>query len=99
MDTTGELTLNLVSYNYLSRRFQPRAATQQTNIQLPLPVNIPGEDPIYDRELNAKIYAILNDKLLNEWNVYVALFFHGDTWWCRCSAQVWNEVRRICHEL
>ena len=39
-----------------------------------------------------RINILLRDKLLYEWRVYVAHFFHGNFWWVRASAQVWNEV-------
>ncbi|KAI0784243.1 PLP-dependent transferase [Abortiporus biennis] len=62
-----------------------------TNVRLPLPVNITGLDPVWTPELLKKADTILREKLLNEWNVYVAHYFHGGAIWIRASAQVWNE--------
>ncbi|CAL1716184.1 unnamed protein product [Somion occarium] len=63
-----------------------------TNVQLPLPVEEPGSGSVYSRETLIKINEFLKDKLLNEKNAYVAHFFHAGAWWCRASAQVWNEI-------
>lgn len=61
----------------------------QTNVQLPLPAKHP-------RETLLKINETLKGKLLDEANVYVAHFYHVGQWWCRASAQTWNEVRAPC---
>lgn len=61
---------------------------------LPLPVEkTPGE--VYTREQLMKIYTFLEHQLLLEWKAYAALYFHGGGWWCRCSAQVFNEVSTV----
>ncbi|KAI8980100.1 PLP-dependent transferase [Trametes punicea] len=62
-----------------------------SDVLLPLPVEkTPGE--VYSREQLVKINLFLREKLLNEWNAYAAHYFHAGAWWCRCSAQVFNEV-------
>ncbi|KZT06166.1 PLP-dependent transferase [Laetiporus sulphureus 93-53] len=62
-----------------------------TNVLLPLPVEeTMGE--VYSKEVLYKIYGILREKQLYEWNTYAAHYFHAGGWWCRCSAQVWNEI-------
>ncbi|KAI0833344.1 PLP-dependent transferase [Trametes gibbosa] len=61
------------------------------NVQLPLPVEkTKGE--IYTHDQLVKIYFFLQEKLLLEWKTFAALYFHGGAWWCRCSAQVYNEI-------
>ncbi|OBZ72541.1 hypothetical protein A0H81_07972 [Grifola frondosa] len=61
-----------------------------TNVLLPLPVeNTKGE--VYSGEVLSAINSQLREKLLYEWNTYAAHYFHAGGWWCRCSAQVWNE--------
>ncbi len=61
---------------------------------LPLPVatSEQNSEPLYTSELQLKIDQMLKKKLLYEWNTYVAHYYHNGAWWCRCSAQVWNEV-------
>ncbi|KAH9850270.1 PLP-dependent transferase [Lenzites betulinus] len=61
------------------------------NVQLPLPVEkTKGE--VYTPEQLSTIYTMLLEKLLLEWKTFAAVYFHGGAWWCRCSAQVYNEV-------
>ncbi|KAI0368661.1 PLP-dependent transferase [Pilatotrama ljubarskyi] len=61
------------------------------NVLLPLPVEkTPGE--VYTHAQLVEINLYLRDKLLGEWKTYAAHYFHGGGWWCRCSAQVFNEV-------
>ena len=48
---------------------------------------------VYTPEMIKAINAFLQQKLLREWKTYAAHFFHNGAWWCRCSAQVFNEVR------
>ena len=63
----------------------------QPNVALPLPAErTPGE--IYTPEQLKKIDLYLREKLLKEWKTYAAHYFHAGRWWCRCSAQVFNEV-------
>ncbi|GBE88395.1 Hercynylcysteine sulfoxide lyase [Sparassis crispa] len=62
-----------------------------TNVLLPLPVESSPLD-VYTPEILASIHALLIERLLSEWNTYAAYYFHGGAWWCRCSAQVWNEL-------
>ncbi|KAH9902928.1 PLP-dependent transferase [Cubamyces lactineus] len=106
MDETGELTLNMVSmrvlrlssrgYELSDRRSKSDSSTDiayraQSNVALPLPAEkTPGE--VYTREQLHKINLHLRHKLLNEWNAYAAHYFHAGRWWCRCSAQVFNEI-------
>jgi len=61
------------------------------NVLLPLPVEKTRGQIYTSENLNA-INIFLREKLLYEWNAYAAHYFHGGGWWCRCSAQVWNEV-------
>ncbi|KAI0775301.1 PLP-dependent transferase [Trametes elegans] len=61
------------------------------NVQLPLPVEkTRGE--VYTYEQLVEINRTLQHKLLLEWKTYAAHYFHNGAWWCRCSAQVYNEV-------
>ena len=70
----------------------------QPNVALPLPAeNAPGE--VYTREQLKRIDLYLREKLLNEWKTYAAHYFHAGRWWCRCSAQVFNEVRNILSQM
>ncbi|TFK33142.1 PLP-dependent transferase [Crucibulum laeve] len=55
------------------------------NVELPLPTT-PSEID------QGKINEFLEHKLLYDWNVYAVHLYHGDCWWIRCSAQIWNEV-------
>jgi hypothetical protein len=32
-------------------------------------------------------------ELLEKWNTFGAIYYHNQTWYIRCSAQIWNEVR------
>ncbi|TFK94025.1 PLP-dependent transferase [Polyporus arcularius HHB13444] len=58
---------------------------------LPLPVEkTPGE--LYPPELRTKINLFLQSKLLLDWKTYAAHYYHNGAFWCRCSAQVFNEV-------
>ncbi|KAI0326635.1 PLP-dependent transferase [Cubamyces sp. BRFM 1775] len=61
------------------------------NVALPLPAEkTPGE--VYTREQLKQIDLFLREQLLNKWKTYAAHYFHAGRWWCRCSAQVFNEV-------
>ncbi|RPD58919.1 PLP-dependent transferase [Lentinus tigrinus ALCF2SS1-6] len=61
------------------------------NVQLPLPIEKqPGQ--VYSPELIAEINALFTRQLLLEWNTYTTHYFHNGAWWCRCSAQVYNEL-------
>ncbi|KAI0326632.1 PLP-dependent transferase [Cubamyces sp. BRFM 1775] len=62
-----------------------------TNVALPLPAE-KASGEVYTREQLQKINLHLRHKLLNEWNAYAAHYFHAGRWWCRCSAQVFNEI-------
>ncbi|KAH8099934.1 PLP-dependent transferase [Cristinia sonorae] len=63
-----------------------------TNVLLPLPVDLPGNTPVYTEENLAAMNIMLRDKLLDDWNVYAAHYYHAGAWWVRASAQVWNEI-------
>ncbi|KAI9057288.1 PLP-dependent transferase [Trametes sanguinea] len=61
------------------------------NVLLPLPVE-KSRGEVYTHEQLMKINSVLQHKLLLEWKTYAAHYFHAGGWWCRCSAQVFNEV-------
>ncbi|KAI0635825.1 PLP-dependent transferase [Trametes polyzona] len=62
-----------------------------TDVQLPLPVEkTRGE--VYTNEQLAEINQFLLRRLLLEWKTYAAHYYHAGGWWCRCSAQVFNEI-------
>lgn len=69
----------------------------QVNVQLPLPVE-KAQGDVYTPQSIGKINDFLRYKLLEEWKTSTAHFYHNGAWWCRCSAQVFNEVRgeRFC---
>jgi len=61
------------------------------NVLLPLPVeSVEGE--VYSKDVLRTINTQLREELLLKWNTYTAHYFHAGGWWCRCSAQVWNEI-------
>ncbi|KAI0926138.1 hypothetical protein AcW1_008381 [Taiwanofungus camphoratus] len=62
-----------------------------TNVLLPLPVE-GSTGQVYSYETLEAINTLFREKLLYEWNTYAAHYFHAGGWWCRCSAQVWNEI-------
>ena len=64
----------------------------QPNVQLPLPVES-KQGEIYTPELLRQINEIFRDKLLLEWKTFATYYFHNGAWWCRCCAQVFNDVR------
>ena len=100
MDPNGELTRSMVRaaphLPLVSReadpRHLPRLATPQSNILLPLPVEA-TKGAVYAPAQLAQIDMLFRRKLLLEWKTYAAHYFHAGGWWCRCSAQVFNEVR------
>ncbi|KAI0653063.1 PLP-dependent transferase [Cubamyces menziesii] len=62
-----------------------------TNVMLPLPIeSTPGE--VYSSEQIDDINVYLRDTLLHEWKTYTSHYVHAGAWWCRCSAQVFNEL-------
>ncbi|OCH92527.1 PLP-dependent transferase [Obba rivulosa] len=61
------------------------------NVLLPLPVQS-REGEVYSKDTLRAINDQLMEKLLLKWNTYAAHYFHAGGWWCRCSAQVWNEI-------
>lgn len=92
MDHTGELTLNMASFCRTLPTYDAHD-TLQTNVLLPLPVDVPGEPSVYTHENLPLINVMLREKLLDDWSVYAAHYWHAGAWWVRASAQVWNEVR------
>lgn len=54
-----------------------------------LPLPIPASFP--DNKL-VEIRALMETKLLDEWDCFAAVFVHDGKWWTRCSAQVWSQV-------
>ena len=48
-----------------------------------------------NKAVRIAIDEFFNKKLLLDWNTFVPAFYHDDSWWVRCSAQVWNEVSRF----
>ncbi|CAE7095508.1 unnamed protein product [Rhizoctonia solani] len=62
------------------------------NVQLPL--DAPAGIPV--NEL-ARIFHLINDRLLDEHNIYAPIYIHGNQWWTRCSAQIWNEESDFIH--
>ncbi|KAH8929276.1 PLP-dependent transferase, partial [Atractiella rhizophila] len=54
------------------------------NVSLPLVVS---DDP----KLRAKQFDFLKEQMFNH-NFYIPAFVHGDRWWLRISAQVYNEL-------
>ncbi|KIM79204.1 hypothetical protein PILCRDRAFT_823789 [Piloderma croceum F 1598] len=53
------------------------------NVLLPIPPRI---------KYTEAIDYTIRERLLNDWNTYVAHYTHNGKVWVRCSAQVWNEV-------
>jgi len=45
-----------------------------------------------DIKYTVGVDKILRDRLLNDWNTYLAHYPHNGKIWVRCSAQIWNEV-------
>ncbi|RPD59986.1 PLP-dependent transferase [Lentinus tigrinus ALCF2SS1-7] len=62
-----------------------------SNVQLPLPVE-KKRGEVYTTEQLYQINNFLKEKLLKEWKTYAAHYWHNGAWWCRCSAQVFNEL-------
>ncbi|PCH42559.1 PLP-dependent transferase [Wolfiporia cocos MD-104 SS10] len=47
---------------------------------------------VYTGTMSEKIDTALRESLFYAWNAYAAHYFYAGGWWCRCSAQIWNEV-------
>ncbi|KAL5634711.1 hypothetical protein ACGC1H_002676 [Rhizoctonia solani] len=62
------------------------------NVQLPL--DAPAG--ISSKELG-RIFRLIIDRLLDEHNVFAAIYIHDNHWWTRCSAQIWNEEFDFIH--
>ncbi|KEP51178.1 aminotransferase [Rhizoctonia solani 123E] len=62
------------------------------NVQLPL--DAPAG--ISSKELG-RIFRLIIDRLLDEHNVFAAIYIHDNHWWTRCSAQIWNEEFDFTH--
>jgi hypothetical protein len=56
----------------------------QVNVALPLPPDSRAHYTLVD--------STLRQRLLGEFNCYVAHYYHGGRWWARASAQVFTEV-------
>jgi hercynylcysteine S-oxide lyase len=63
-----------------------RSILLQVNVELPMPVGI---------EFRTDIDLKFKEKMLVKYKAYSAHFYHNNTWWTRCSAQVWTEVCTI----
>jgi len=63
-----------------------------TNVQLPLPIDSSDKPSVYTPKNVALIDTTIRDKMLHEWNLYVAHYFHAGGWWVRASTQVFNEI-------
>ena len=50
---------------------------------------------MYTTEQLIQINTFLKEQLLKKWKTYAAHYWHNGAWWCRCSAQVFNEVCMI----
>lgn len=57
----------------------------QSNIKLPLPTNVSNDK-------KTEVNDFLEISLLREYNVFAVTFYHNNSWWVRCSAQVFNDV-------
>ena len=57
----------------------------QVNVKLPLP-----ETP--KKAVKVAISGFLKKEVLLKWNTFASPFYHQNSWWIRCSAQVWNDV-------
>jgi len=55
------------------------------NVKLPLP-----ETP--KKAVKVAISGFLKKELLLKWNTFASPFYHQNSWWIRCSAQVWNDM-------
>jgi hypothetical protein len=77
----NELTLNMAGLYVLDHACTNR--TLQVNVLLPIPSRI---------KYTQAIDYTIRERLLNDWNTYVAHFTHNGKVWVRCSAQVWNEI-------
>ncbi|PCH42561.1 PLP-dependent transferase [Wolfiporia cocos MD-104 SS10] len=62
-----------------------------TNVLLPLPVET-TKGEIYTSATLNEINTMFRERLLYDYNAYAGHYFHAGGWWCRCSAQVWNEI-------
>lgn len=60
------------------------------NVKLPLPATP-------DRAVKDAIEDFFNKKLLLDWNTYAPAFYHDNSWWVRCCAQVCNEINDFEH--
>ncbi|GJJ08664.1 hypothetical protein Clacol_002883 [Clathrus columnatus] len=67
--------------------FPEELTLNMTNVRLPL--IIPDDFPI---ETLGTMRAEMEDKLMHEWDCFVAVFVHDKRWWTRCSAQVFNDI-------
>ncbi|KIY69533.1 PLP-dependent transferase [Cylindrobasidium torrendii FP15055 ss-10] len=56
-----------------------------SNVELPIPANLTPE-------LRTQVNDFLELSLLREYNVFAVAFWHNNTWWVRCSCQVFNEL-------
>lgn len=55
------------------------------NVELPL-YDVPGDKIVL-------VQGILRDRLLLDFKMYSAHFYHNGKFWARLSAQIYNEVR------
>lgn len=44
------------------------------------------------KTVKTAITEFLRKKLLLDRNAFAPAFYHNNSWWVRCSAQVWNDV-------
>ncbi|THH33200.1 hypothetical protein EUX98_g987 [Antrodiella citrinella] len=72
-----------------------------TNVLLPLPVDIPGKSPVYTHENLPLMNIMLREKLLDDWNVYAAHYFHAGAWWVRISdfEYLGKALIEVCKEV
>ncbi len=55
-------------------------------MKLPLPTKV-------SKDKKTEVNDFLELSLLKQYNVFAVTFYHGDAFWVRCSAQVFNDVR------
>ncbi|KAF8898199.1 PLP-dependent transferase [Mucidula mucida] len=56
-----------------------------TNVKLPLPTKV-------SKDKKTEVNDFLELSLLKQYNVFAVTFYHGDAFWVRCSAQVFNDM-------
>lgn len=89
-DEAGRLAVKILGTDVMENETKTLAKCALTNVRLPLEI---GDGPGQVAEKDMYLAAVwMTARLVREWDIYTAVFFHAKRFWTRFSGQIYLDL-------